>query len=270
MCIDHASTINSFEFCAQIGIMERTFDIEGHRILLKFHREKGQIFCKTVEFFEPREKAMVSTAVTQTHGSQTRSTHSEHSSSAANQMEAQPVLTPEDVKVYLVDPRDEKPCLRELSDIYKEQCKKQEEAIKRVSLIEHEMDGLLEKRMKELSANDMEVWVFDTKRNPQVLKGRLEQEQLARRKEESMMDLELDFLGTSFAFGIFGLRTHCMYLFSFSAPYLQRIPDISSMTKAQALEVRDECLNDIRMGLDDKERFLQQQIDRYIIWKSKS
>ena len=47
------------------------------------------------------------------------------------------------------------------------------------------------------------------------------------------------------------------------------------MTKAQALEVRDECLNDIRMGLDDKERFLQQQIDRYvsqytyIIWKSK-
>ena len=67
----------------------------------------------------------------------------------------------------------------------------------------------------ELSANDMEVWVFDTKRNAQVLKGRLEQEQHARRKEESMMDLELDFL----------------------APYLQRIPDISSMTRGQALEV---------------------------------
>ena len=61
----------------------------------------------------------------------------------------------------------------------------------------------------------MEVWVFDTKRNAQVLKGRLEQEQHARRKEESMMDLELDFL----------------------APYLQRIPDISSMTRGQALEV---------------------------------
>ena len=56
------------------------------------------------------------------------------------------------------------------------------------------MDQLLENRMKELSGNDMEVWVFDTKRNPQVLKGRLEQEQAARRKEESMMDLELDFL----------------------------------------------------------------------------
>ena len=63
-----------------------------------------------------------------------------------------------------------------------------------LNCIETEMDQLLENRMKELSGNDMEVWVFDTKRNPQVLKGRLEQEQAARRKEESMMDLELDFL----------------------------------------------------------------------------
>ena len=121
--------------------------------------------------------------------------------------------------------------------------KLQEDAIKRVTVIESEFDQLLENRMKgkmsmylkqtylyiffvnltlysyffilELSANDMEVWVFDTKRNAQVLKGRLEQEQHARRKEESMMDLELDFL----------------------APYLQRIPDISSMTRGQALEV---------------------------------
>ena len=121
--------------------------------------------------------------------------------------------------------------------------KLQEDAIKRVTVIESEFDQLLENRMKgkmsmylkqtylyiffvnltlysylfilELSANDMEVWVFDTKRNAQVLKGRLEQEQHARRKEESMMDLELDFL----------------------APYLQRIPDISSMTRGEALEV---------------------------------
>ena len=50
------------------------------------------------------------------------STHSEHSSTKeAAQLEAQPILRPDDVKIYLVDPRDEKPCLRELSDIYKEQ-----------------------------------------------------------------------------------------------------------------------------------------------------
>ncbi len=30
------------------------------------------------------------------------------------------------------------------------------------------MDQLLEDRMKELSANDMEVWLYDVKRNLQV------------------------------------------------------------------------------------------------------
>jgi len=40
-------------------VMERTFDLYNERILLKFHRENGQIFCKTVEFFEPRTPAMV-------------------------------------------------------------------------------------------------------------------------------------------------------------------------------------------------------------------
>jgi len=30
--------------------MERTFDVENGRTLLRFHREKGQIFCRTVEF----------------------------------------------------------------------------------------------------------------------------------------------------------------------------------------------------------------------------
>jgi hypothetical protein len=30
--------------------MERVFDLEGERILIKFQRERGQILCKTVEF----------------------------------------------------------------------------------------------------------------------------------------------------------------------------------------------------------------------------
>lgn len=77
-------------------------------------------------------------------------------------MKKEPELTSDDVKVYLVDPRDEKPCLRELQDIYKEHVELQKSAIKRVAVIEKEMDILLESRMKELSANEMEVWVFDT------------------------------------------------------------------------------------------------------------
>lgn len=143
------------------GIMERTYDIEGHRILLKFHREKGQIFCKTVEFFEPRERGMAAPVGGQGGNPASKMASAENSVAAEITLK-DPELTPNDVKVYLVDPRDEKPCLRELADIYKEQVELQKSAIKRVAVIETEMDRLLENRMKELSANEMEVWVFDT------------------------------------------------------------------------------------------------------------
>ena len=78
------------------------------------------------------------------------------------------------------------------------------------------MNKLLEDRMKELSANDMEVWIFDTKRNLQVKKGRQEQEKRVLRKEESVLDLDLDYL----------------------APYLERYSDQVALTRLQAVEVR--------------------------------
>ena len=80
---------------------------------------------------------------------------------------------------------------------------------------------------------------FYRKRNAHVQKGRLEQEQLTRKKEESILDLELDFL----------------------APYFHRYPDVSSLTRAQAIDIRDECLANIRNNLEDKERFLTEQIE---------
>ena len=45
-------------------VLERVFDLEGDRILLKFHREGGQIFCKTVEFFMPARASHIPAAQT--------------------------------------------------------------------------------------------------------------------------------------------------------------------------------------------------------------
>ena len=39
-----------------------------------------------------------------------------------------------------------------------------------------------------------------------------------------------------------------------------RFPDINSLSRAQALEIRDECLSNIRVNLEDKERHLSEQI----------
>lgn len=182
-------------------VLERIFDLDSDRILIKFHREGGQIFCKTAEFLAPHQQT-ITTADKDKGGKETDIDTNEI-----------PNLSEQDVKVYLVNPRDRKPSILELSDIYREQLVLQRAAVKRVAIIQKEMHKLLEDRMKELSAHDMEVWIFDTKRNPQVTRGRQEQEQAARKREEDVMDLELDFL----------------------APYLQRFPDVSSLSKFQAL-----------------------------------
>ena len=69
--------------------------------------------------------------------------------------------------------------------------------------------------MKELSANHMDVWLFDIKRNVRVKRGRQDQEQAKRDRERSMMDLEIDIL----------------------APYIERYSDLESLTKSQVMAV---------------------------------
>ena len=186
-------------------VLERIFDLDSDRILIKFHREGGQIFCKTAEFLAPTQ-------------SEPQPTTEKDKGGKEQELDTKdiPNLSEQDVKIYLVNPRDNKPSLLELSDIYREQVVLQRAAVKRVAIIQKEMHKLVEDRMKELSAHDMEVWIFDTKRNPQVTRGRQEQENAARKREEDVMDLELDFL----------------------APYLQRFPDVNSLSKAQALGIQ--------------------------------
>ena len=49
-----------------------------------------------------------------------------------------PELSEGDASLYLVDPRDKKPCILELSDIFREQMVLQKAAVKRVSVIQKE------------------------------------------------------------------------------------------------------------------------------------
>ena len=75
----------------------------------------------------------------------------------------------------------------------------------------------------------MEVFIYDTKRNLSVQKGRREKERASKEQQESIVDLELDYL----------------------APYLERFPDVESITTAQALEVR---IHTYRMAPQDKSK----------------
>lgn len=64
------------------------------------------------------------------------------------------------------------------------------------------MHQLTQDRMKELSANDMEVWVFDTKRNSNVQRGRLEQEMLKKQKQVKIYKLKLKRGSSLFIFNL--------------------------------------------------------------------
>ena len=64
-------------------------------------------------------------------------------------------ISEEDVNVYVVDPREEGPDLKELQVLYKEQVEHQTIVINRVKKLEEELDKLAELRMKEESATEL-------------------------------------------------------------------------------------------------------------------
>ena len=136
---------------------------------------------------------------------------------------------------------------------YRAQVKLQTEALNRVKLMERELAQISELRMKEESATDLAVGLFDTKRNIRVTKGREALEREQRERERSEVDLELDFL----------------------APFLVKY-DVNQMTRQMALQVkmmmmmmmmmmdmlqvRDECLESIKASMDEKELELTSQL----------
>ena len=82
----------------------------------RFHREGGQIFRKTVEFMAPRNS-------------------DPDDLSLQRKDDSNMILSSEDVKVYLVDPREESPSQMELVLVYQEQIKQQGIAVQRVDKV---------------------------------------------------------------------------------------------------------------------------------------
>ena len=64
-------------------------------------------------------------------------------------------VSEDDVSVYVVDPREEEPDLKELQLLYKNQVEHQAVAINRVKKMEEELAQLAELRMKEESATEL-------------------------------------------------------------------------------------------------------------------
>ena len=94
------------------------FDLEEENIKLKFHREKDRILCQTVEMARPAE--------------------------------GQRTIGEDEVSVYVVDPREKGPDLKELQKMYKVQVEHQAVAVGRVKVMEEEL-ATLASRLVECS-----------------------------------------------------------------------------------------------------------------------
>ena len=140
---------------------------------------------------------------------------------------------------------------------YRAQVKLQTEALNRVKLMERELGHISELRMKEESATDLAVGLFDTKRNIRVTKGREALEREQRERERSEVDLELDFLAPFLVKYDVNQMTRQMAL---QAMMMMMVMMMMMMMMMDVLQVRDECLESIKASMDEKELELTSQL----------
>ena len=142
---------------------------------------------------------------------------------------------------------------------YRAQVKLQTEALNRVKLMERELGHISELRMKEESATDLAVGLFDTKRNIRVTKGREALEREQRERERSEVDLELDFLAPFLVKYDVNQMTRQMAL-QVMMMMMMMMMMMLMMMMMDMLQVRDECLESIKASMDEKELELTSQL----------
>ena len=101
------------------SVAERIYDLEDETIKLKFHREKDRILCQTVS--SKLEQIVLHPIYF-------------YQVEMGRPSEGQRTVGEEDVSVYVVDPREEGPDLKELQKLYKAQVEHQAVAISRVKV----------------------------------------------------------------------------------------------------------------------------------------
>ncbi|KAK0082261.1 hypothetical protein PV325_010761 [Microctonus aethiopoides] len=107
------------------------------------------------------------------------------------------------------------------------QLKEEEQSLAQVRDTERMIISLLKTRSTEYGLPRLSVSMFDRNRNDEAKTGMLAQEELLRAQSKREIEKEVDYL----------------------EPYLARLGNPKKLTKAQALQIRDECLNDFKQSI---------------------
>ncbi|XP_037077304.1 dynein regulatory complex subunit 7-like [Pollicipes pollicipes] len=195
------------------GVSLRTFDIADAKISVVFHACRGKITAERREFSKP------------------------HPDDKARLV---PILEEAAASGFSTDPEEVPPRMLDLYYMMKAQMEDEERSVAAVREAEDEIIELLNARLQEEAALDMEYSLFDSDLQPQIRTDRKDLEAFLAAQSTRLVEKNKDPLG----------------------PFLARLNATEAeLTTANRFQLRDECMQSFRQRLVDKANRLQKQFE---------
>ncbi|XP_052769766.1 dynein regulatory complex subunit 7-like [Mya arenaria] len=105
---------------------------------------------------------------------------------------------------------------------------------------EEEVREILEDRIREEAAEELDISVYDTERNEKAKKHRKDLERQQLEEKMRKQEMEIDYL----------------------APFLAQIGDPEKITRQQAYKLKEDCLMDLKQRLIDKANLIQARFEK--------
>nr|XP_033799522.1 dynein regulatory complex subunit 7 isoform X2 [Geotrypetes seraphini]XP_033799524.1 dynein regulatory complex subunit 7 isoform X2 [Geotrypetes seraphini] len=150
------------------------------------------------------------------------------------------MLTPDMSIIYLVEPVPKFKKQLFVYEMLKELLQAEQRAIDRVRGSEAEVLEILRRRAEEEEANELIISIYDTERNEKSKKQREEMERVLQEERQRQAEQELDYL----------------------APFLARLGNPETLVKWQAIQLRDDCLADLKQRLINQANIIQTRFEK--------
>ncbi|XP_030059427.1 dynein regulatory complex subunit 7 isoform X3 [Microcaecilia unicolor] len=150
------------------------------------------------------------------------------------------VLTPDMSVAYLVEPVPKFKKQLFVYEMLKGLLKAEQLTIDRVRESEAEVLDILRRRAEEEEASELTISIYDTERNEKSKKQREEMERALQEERQRQAEQELDYL----------------------APFLARLGNPEKLVKWQAIQLRDDCLADLKERLINQANIIQARFEK--------
>ncbi|XP_043937261.1 dynein regulatory complex subunit 7 isoform X2 [Protopterus annectens] len=150
------------------------------------------------------------------------------------------ILTPDMIDTFQADPWQKPQKNLYVYNMFLSLLEAEEQSKQQVRKSEAEVREILNCRAEEEAAVDLIISVYDTERNEKGKKHRQELERLQMEERLQRMEQELDYL----------------------APFLIQIGNPEKLTKMQAIQLKEDCLSDLKQRLIDRANLIQSRFEK--------